>query len=290
MRSLAVCFLAFFCCLVAESTVSAQTPVVDASQPPAGVDSTDPKLGPSADSSASIENVSEEVVFEEVPTMNAVGELPAAVPVDAPVPTMRGGLDPRAMAETMTNSMIGSGGWDPTLGGQSTGSLEIDRYIMESATKYGVDPKLVYAVMHQESGFKRNAVSHKGASGYMQLMPGTARRFGVTDIFDPRQNIDAGTKYLRLLLDLFKGNVELALAGYNAGEYRVIRDGYRVPQIRETQNYVKVITARYFGRSQRRYKVVYGKSSITEKERVDIQLAAVASADDRGTDSLSNIY
>ena len=237
------------------------------------------------------ENPADEGVFEDVPTMNEHRPLPVAEPDVAGTPSMRGGgLDPRSIAETMTNSMIGTGVWDPTLGGMSTGLPDIDRYIVESATKHGVDPKLVFAVMQQESSFKRNAVSPKGASGYMQLMPGTARRFGVTDIFDPRQNIDAGTKYLRFLLDLFKGNVELALAGYNAGEYRVIRDGYRVPQIRETQNYVKVISSRYYGRTKRRYQVVYGKSSITEKDRVEIQLAAVASSDDRGTDSLSNIY
>ena len=124
----------------------------------------------------------------------------------------------------------------------------------------------------------------------MQLMPGTARRFGVTDIFDPKQNIDAGTKYLRFLLDLFDGNIELALAGYNAGEYRVIRNGYRVPQIRETQNYVRSISARYYGRSKRRYAVVYGPSTIGQKEREEIRLSAYATSDERGLGSLSNIY
>lgn len=277
MRSLGICFLLAVCCCVVEVSASAQTIVAGATPPP--------------DVAVETENLTDGGVFEEVPTMNEHRPPPVAEPDVDENPTMRGGgLDPRSLAETMTNSMIGTGVWDPTLGGLSTGLPEIDRYIVESATKHGVDPKLVFAVMQQESSFKRNAVSPKGASGYMQLMPGTARRFGVTDIFDPKQNIDAGTKYLRFLLDLFKGNVELALAGYNAGEYRVIRDGYRVPQIRETQNYVKVISSRYYGRTKRRYQVVYGKSSITEKDREEIQLAAVASSDDRGTDSLSNIY
>jgi len=286
IRSLAFFLLVAGCCLIAASSASAQTPVNGTGT--AGTGALDSSDAPPATDQVAVEAVVEGQVFEEVPTMNAVGELPAPEPEQA-TPTMRGGIDPRAFAETMTNSMVG-GGWDPTLGGQSTGLPEIDRYIVESSTKHGVDPKLVFAVMQQESSFKRNAVSPKGASGYMQLMPGTARRFGVTDIFDPKQNIDAGTRYLRFLLDLFNGNVELALAGYNAGEYRVIRDGYRVPQIRETQNYVKVISSRYYGRTKRRYQVVYGKSLITEKERAEIRLAAVASSDDRGTDSLSNIY
>ena len=79
----------------------------------------------------------------------------------------------------------------------------------------------------------------------MQLMPGTAARFGVTNIFDPAQNIEGGTRYLRFLLDSFNGDVDLALAGYNAGEHAVMNSGYKIPRYRETQNYVRSITARY---------------------------------------------
>jgi len=79
----------------------------------------------------------------------------------------------------------------------------------------------------------------------MQLMPATARRFGVEKIYDPGQNIDAGTRYLRFLLDTFDGNVELALAGYNAGENAVVHSGYQIPKYRETQNYVRSISAKY---------------------------------------------
>ena len=291
MRLLTLSFGLLASCLVAATVASAQTLAANGAAPSADAEAIVTVAEPAAAEPAVIDTASEEPVFEDVPTMSEHRARPVEESEVAESPTMRGGgLDPRALTETMTNSMIGSGVWDPTLGGQSTGLPEIDRYIVESSTKHGVDPKLVFAVMQQESCFKKNAVSPKGASGYMQLMPGTARRFGVTDIFDPRQNIDAGTKYLRFLLDLFKGNVELALAGYNAGEYRVIREGYRVPQIRETQNYVKVISSRYYGRTKRHYQVVYGKSMITEKDREEIQLAAVASADDRGTDSLSNIY
>jgi soluble lytic murein transglycosylase-like protein len=127
----------------------------------------------------------------------------------------------------------------------TTGNPTYDAMVKQSAARYGVDPNLVFAVMRQESGFNSRAVSYKGASGLMQLMPATARRFGVTNIFDPAQNIDAGTKYLRFLLDMFNGDVKLALAGYNAGENAVVNSGYQIPRYRETQNYVKSISAKY---------------------------------------------
>jgi soluble lytic murein transglycosylase-like protein len=177
-----------------------------------------------------------------------------------------------------------------TLGGLTTGKRDVDELILTSSRRHGVDPKLVFAVMHQESGFKQRAVSHKGASGYMQLMPATARRFGVTDIFDPAQNIDAGVRYLRFLLDLFDNDVELALAGYNAGEYRVIRSGYRVPRIRETQNYVRLISANYYGRAGRAHRATVGPKKIDEKKVVEIVREAFATTDDRGIAMLTNAY
>jgi soluble lytic murein transglycosylase-like protein len=99
--------------------------------------------------------------------------------------------------------------------------------------------------MHQESSFKRGAISPKGARGLMQLMPATAARFGVTNMFDPRQNIEGGTRYLRFLMDAFDGDIALTLAGYNAGEGAVLKYGRRVPPYRETQEYVRRITQRY---------------------------------------------
>jgi soluble lytic murein transglycosylase-like protein len=99
--------------------------------------------------------------------------------------------------------------------------------------------------MHQESTFKPRAMSNKGARGLMQLMPGTARRFGVSSIWDPRQNIEGGTRYIRFLLDTFDGDVQLALAGYNAGEGAVMKYGYRIPPYSETQEYVRRISRRY---------------------------------------------
>ena len=132
-----------------------------------------------------------------------------------------------------------------SLGGFSTGDAAIDSYIAESGTRNGVDPLLLYSIMHRESSFRRMAVSPKGARGLMQLMPGTAARFGVSNIFDPRQNIEGGARYVRFLLDTFGGDVRLALAGYNAGEGAVMRYGNRVPPYSETQEYVRRISERY---------------------------------------------
>lgn len=127
----------------------------------------------------------------------------------------------------------------------TTGNPKYDEFIKQSAARNGIDPNLMVAVMRQESGFNARARSYKGASGLMQLMPDTARRFGVGNIYDPAENIEGGAKYLRFLLDTFNGDVDLVLAGYNAGENAVIRSGYQVPRYRETQNYVKSISARY---------------------------------------------
>ena len=144
-------------------------------------------------------------------------------------------------------------GTSSSLKGFTTGNLVHDAFIVESSRRYNIDPLLIYSQMHQESSFKIRATSHKGASGLMQLMPATARRFGVTSIYDPRQNIDAGVKYMRWLLDTFKGDVVLALAGYNAGEGAVMKYGWNVPPYRETQEYVRRITARYNSISDGRF-------------------------------------
>jgi hypothetical protein len=132
-----------------------------------------------------------------------------------------------------------------TMGAFTTGDATIDSYIVDSSKRYNIDPLLIYAQMHQESAFKLKATSYKGARGLMQLMPATAVRFGVTDIFNPKQNIEAGVKYMRWLLDKFGGDLRLALAGYNAGEGAVMKYGYQIPPYNETQEYVRRITARY---------------------------------------------
>jgi soluble lytic murein transglycosylase-like protein len=121
----------------------------------------------------------------------------------------------------------------------------VDRAIRSASQRHGVDEALIRAVIHVESRFDPNAVSHKGATGLMQLMPATARRFGVRDARDPVQNIHGGTHYLRVLLDLFDGDLKLALAGYNAGEGAVLKYKRRVPPYEETREYVQLVTQRY---------------------------------------------
>ena len=126
----------------------------------------------------------------------------------------------------------------------TSGDEKLDRIIYDVGQRQGIDPRLIHAVIWQESKYQPEARSHAGAQGMMQLIPATAKRFGCEDPNDPQENIEAGTKYLGWLLKRFSGNVELALAGYNAGEGAV--DKYNgIPPYNETQNYVKIISKRY---------------------------------------------
>lgn len=121
---------------------------------------------------------------------------------------------------------------------------DINRIVKLASIKNKVDEKLIHAVIKAESSYKKNAISKVGAAGLMQLIPATATRFGVTDRFDVKQNIDGGTKYLKFLLNTFK-NTPLAVAGYNAGENAVIKYNYKIPNYPETKNYVKVVMENY---------------------------------------------
>ena len=118
--------------------------------------------------------------------------------------------------------------------------------IIERASRtHGVEVALVHAVITAESGYNPGAISRAGARGIMQLMPDTARRFGVQNVMDPAENIHGGVRYLRELLTLFKGNKELAVAAYNAGENAVIRYGHRIPPYTETATYVPRVLGFY---------------------------------------------
>jgi soluble lytic murein transglycosylase-like protein len=127
----------------------------------------------------------------------------------------------------------------------TTGNTGIDSLIRQNGARYGVDPYFIYCVIQRESSFNSTAVSVKGAQGLMQLMPGTAARYGVMNANDPAQNIRGGTRYLKDLLQLFHGRIDLVLAGYNAGEGAVIRYGQTIPPYKETQDYVRLISKRY---------------------------------------------
>jgi len=169
-----------------------------------------------------------------------------------PVQSVADGLASREGATPVNATKLVMGS-SKELKGFTTGNVMIDSYIVDSSHRYSVDPLLIYSQMHQESTFKLGATSPKGASGLMQLMPATARRFGVERIYDPKQNIEGGVRYMRFLLDTFNGDVVLALAGYNAGEGAVMKYGWQVPPYRETQEYVRRITDRYSAISDGRY-------------------------------------
>jgi hypothetical protein len=144
---------------------------------------------------------------------------------------------------------------NPIIGGKrGVGGLfmpaqaDILRYstLIETASRtHGVDPNLVHAVITAESGYNARALSRAGAQGLMQLMPDTARRYGVQNSWDPADNINGGVKYLKDLLEMFEGNLELAVAAYNAGENAVIRYGRKIPPYAETVHYVPKVLGFY---------------------------------------------
>lgn len=117
--------------------------------------------------------------------------------------------------------------------------------IVKAASKAGIDPALVHAVIRVESAYNAGAVSPKGAMGLMQVVPGTGRRYGVEDLLQPGKNISAGTQYLAYLMRLFDGDLRLVLAAYNAGEHAVLRHGRRIPPYRETMGYVPRVLSAY---------------------------------------------
>ncbi|HEU4390849.1 MAG TPA: lytic transglycosylase domain-containing protein [Blastocatellia bacterium] len=180
----------------------------------------------------------------------AAQERPLSPPEKTPVPMTDGDQERGRMLELAKpgdKKPVSNPTLIPKLPGRhiSSGNAAIDALVYDAATRYGLDPCLILSVMGAESAFNRNAVSPKGASGLMQLMPATASRFGVRNIFDARENVLGGASYLRWLLERFGGDVRLALAGYNAGEGAVEFYGYRIPPFLETQSYVRTIYARY---------------------------------------------
>lgn len=139
---------------------------------------------------------------------------------------------------------------ESTFMGESRPAVSIDRdgaekLVKEAAERHNMDPALVRAVIETESNWNPSAYSRKGAGGLMQLIPTTAQRYGANDVFNPQQNIDAGVRHLKGLLERYNGNLELALAAYNAGEGAVDR-AHGIPAFRETRNYVQKVQDAYF--------------------------------------------
>jgi hypothetical protein len=134
---------------------------------------------------------------------------------------------------------------ESSFSGYSRPAVSIDRdgaekLVREAADRHHVDPAVIRAVIQTESNWNSGALSRKGAGGLMQLIPTTAQRFGASDLFNPQQNIDAGVRYLKTLLERYNGNLDLALAAYNAGEGAVDR-AHGIPAFRETQDYVRKV-------------------------------------------------
>ena len=168
---------------------------------------------------------------------------------DSPAPRNGSTISSPSAGPQASSAVSGASLASSTL--ETSGSLvnaseeRLDRIVRAAAERHKVDPALVKAVISTESGWNARAISSKGAVGLMQLIPGTAQRFGVGNRFDPAQNVEGGTMYLRTLLDRYNGDLTKSLAAYNAGEGAVDRNG-GVPQIPETQKYVQKVTDAYF--------------------------------------------
>ena len=166
-----------------------------------------------------------------------------------PVPTSGAVMRAARSAASEVNTYLDRGTQTHTRLNRAFTPQDVDAAIDEAAARHHVDPSLVRSVVKVESNFNPNAVSRKGAMGLMQLMPSTARSLNVSNPFDPAQNVDAGVRHLRKLLDSYGGDVRLSLAAYNAGSGAVARSA-GVPHYRETQDYVRRITTLYNGGSE----------------------------------------
>lgn len=181
--------------------------------------------------------------------------------------------EPPAIAKVTSRKSVNKAIYLPgetSFTGQDRPAMSLDRdgtdkLVREAAERHNVDPALVRAVIETESNWNPMAKSRKGAMGLMQLIPSTAIRFGVNDAFSPKQNVDAGVHYLKTLLERYNGNLDLALAAYNAGEGAVDR-AHGVPAYRETRTYVQRVQDSYFRPGSGRMENAYTRHSQIHKE------------------------
>jgi hypothetical protein len=189
------------------------------------------------------------VTARSLPPLSTAPAMPGSVqpPPGATGPMVVARRDPRGVLHIFSRGSV-----ELLPGQESPGNFlgrvspALQACINEAAQLYDLPIPLILAIIRKESNFTQQAVSPKGAMGLMQLMPGTAASLGVRDPFDPRENILAGCRYFRFLLNYFKGNLPLALAGYNAGHHRVISAGFRIPAIKETQEFVTQVMGLYY--------------------------------------------
>lgn len=144
----------------------------------------------------------------------------------------------------------------------------LDQIVQQAAERHNLDPALVKAVISTESGWNPTAISRKGAVGLMQLIPETAERFGVGNAFDPVQNVEGGTSYLKALLDHYNGDLTKSLAAYNAGERAVDQSG-GIPAFPETERYVQKVTDAYFRPSSGRDPSLWSKPKAPIRQETD---------------------
>ena len=164
-------------------------------------------------------------------------------------PGVANGIPVEPLGQARTDDSKGSDAAGPAAGGAGRiPSTELNGLVERAATRWGLNPRLLHAVIRVESNYDSGAVSPKGAIGLMQIMPDTGRRYGVTDpsaLYDAATNIGVGSRHMAALTKRFDGDLRLVLAAYNAGEQAVVNAGYKVPGFVETRNYVRGVLDRY---------------------------------------------